>query len=427
MGQASSPLPTDALMKIASFIRGNTDSIFEAWLELAKRHQPMADASSDSVLRNKLPEFLNAFASCLTDGDVRIPDSFALAHADQREELEWHVESLARDFLMLRRVLVFKLQTELELDESIAIRIGEVFDDAVTTSVSAYVRSREKKLKQANELLERRNYELRGFARVVAHEVRNPLALVTMGSSMARERVNADEKLQRALKLVEEGQEQIEEVLKHLLRYAALGFKQTPGDRVELDACFKQACAALTHLIDTSGARLECEPLPAVLGDEVGLRVIFQNLIENAIKYAGDEQPNIHVSTATAPPTGSGLEVRFRDNGVGIPEDQHERIFGFLTRAATDTSIEGSGIGLAMCRRIAQQHNGSLTVRSEVDKGSVFTLSLPELCSGETEADGEGGVHEIKPGWTEGTNSSSHAVDASPKTTGGERMDDQPA
>ena len=135
--------------------------------------------------------------------------------------------------------------------------------------------------------------------------------------------------------------------------------------------------AALYNLemsLEEANAKVNSDTLPTVLGDEVTLTSLMQNLISNGIKFRGEVEPEIHI---TAKPDGSSWQISISDNGIGIEAKNIDRLFVPFRRLHAQREYEGSGIGLATCRRIVDQHGGRIWVDSEQGKGSTFHFTLP--------------------------------------------------
>ena len=127
--------------------------------------------------------------------------------------------------------------------------------------------------------------------------------------------------------------------------------------------------------INESGAEVTCEPLPCLMGDESQLIQLIQNLISNAIKYHGPETPVVRIS---AEKQDDMWVFSVRDNGIGIEPQYFEKIFLMFQRLNNQRDISGSGVGLAICRKIAERHGGEIWLESEPGKGSIFYFSIPE-------------------------------------------------
>ncbi len=385
-------------------ILDHRDAIIEAWERQSRAENPEASNEQRRQLRNSLPQFLERLGETLSQGAVRVPRTFAIEHGIQRWRIGWDVTSLTRDFMVLRRVLVAHLRHTVELDTDDVMTVSAALDEAVSESVSAYVQHRELELNRKNEALERKNYELKRFAHMVAHEIRNPMGLITLATSSLKRLVGDEPKAAQQIERITEGRHQIIEVVENLVRYASSvgGVEFEPQD-VDLNELYDDAVDHLKYLIEASGASVTRGELPTVRGNAVALRSLLQNLIENALKYAGDEPPRIHVSAQKEPgglgavaesdshgapinsptnhPTsdsGSAWAISVRDEGIGISPEDQKLIFRFLSRVNVKAHVPGTGVGLALCRRVAEQHGGTITVESEPGKGSTFTLRLPE-------------------------------------------------
>jgi light-regulated signal transduction histidine kinase (bacteriophytochrome) len=144
--------------------------------------------------------------------------------------------------------------------------------------------------------------------------------------------------------------------------------------RVETQALLQTALGDLSAAIDDSGAEITYDELPAVHADPTQLTQLFQNLLSNGIKYRSVRRPQLHVS---AEPTTDGLCFSVRDNGIGIEPQYYQRIFGIFQRLHTRSKYPGTGIGLAICKKIVERHDGRIWVESTPELGSTFRFTLP--------------------------------------------------
>ena len=364
------------LNAIGRYITANFETIIAEWMALSRDEHPEASDEQRQALRNSLPDFLQELGKNLMEGDPEIPRGSTVEHGLQRWEIGWDVDSLIRDFQILRRVLASRFMQSLDLENHAIVEFGSLLDEAVALSVTAYIEHRELELSKRNEMLRLKNYDLKRFAHMVAHEVRNPLGIMTLAISKLKSNLADSTDAAQSFALIEEGRQTILQVLDNLVRYADMEFSHTAETReVDLNSVYDKSISHLKFALESSDAELSTDDLPTVVGDEVALRTLFQNLIENAVKYAGNQPPRIKITSKS---TASHHTIRFRDHGIGIAPEDHGRVFQFLIRINDDHSeIDGTGVGLAICRRVAEQHGGTLTVESELGQGAEFILSLP--------------------------------------------------
>jgi signal transduction histidine kinase len=211
--------------------------------------------------------------------------------------------------------------------------------------------------------------ELRGYADMVAHDLREPITgiahLVTLLERHAGEPPSAE-----VLALLRASTERARELIDAVLDYARAGELQR--ERVALDRVMSDVAADLRPSLDELGASLEVAALPEVDGDPRQLRRVLQNLVGNAVKFRGEAAPRVAVSALKG---SEGWVVTVRDNGLGVDPDHASRIFGMFSRLNGDT--EGTGIGLAVCRRVVEAHGGRIWVEAAEGGGSAFRFTLP--------------------------------------------------
>jgi len=225
------------------------------------------------------------------------------------------------------------------------------------------------------ELL-RSNTALRQFAAQVSHDLKNPLTGV-LGFATALADVPAVAGDPRARWLVERmtsSGSRMWRMIEDVLRHAALNGALQSGS-VDLGEIVAQVAEDLQDGIAAAGARIEAGPLPVVAGDATQLRVLVQNLIGNAVKYRSPERPS---RIRVAAERRAGLHwISVADNGRGIPPGDRERVTRLFSRGHTD--VQGTGIGLATCLRIAEAHHGTLTIRDTPGGGTTVTVTLPDI------------------------------------------------
>jgi signal transduction histidine kinase len=232
--------------------------------------------------------------------------------------------------------------------------------------------------KQAEDELARSNEDLQQFAYVVSHDLQEPLRMVSGFCRLLRDRYRgrldgaADEFLDYAV----EGAARMEKMIHDLLAYARVGTRAKRPAPADSGAAFDRALANLAAAVRESGASVTRGPLPVVLADEAQLAQLAQNLLSNAVKFRGALPPRVEVA---AEPAGGSWLFSVRDNGLGIPARDRERIFGVFERLHPAPERPGSGLGLAICKRIVERHGGRIWAESEPGRGSTFYFTLPAV------------------------------------------------
>ncbi len=230
--------------------------------------------------------------------------------------------------------------------------------------------------KQAEEALRTTNAELQNFAYALTHDLQEPLRMVVNFTELlGREYAGKlGEEADRFISYSVEGALRIEALLKALLAYWEVSGREHDGfASVDCGAVLAKALLNLQVAIAESGAIVTSDPLPTVVAEEVMLTQLFQNLISNSIKYRGEETPRIHVSAERA---GEGWLFAVRDNGIGIDPQDAGRVFGMFRRLH-GIEISGTGIGLALCKKIVERKGGRIWVESEAGRGATFKFTIP--------------------------------------------------
>jgi signal transduction histidine kinase len=237
--------------------------------------------------------------------------------------------------------------------------------------------ARERVELQALEL-SRSNADLEQFAYVASHDLQEPLRKVASfcQALQTRYRGQLDERADQYIDFAVDGAKRMQTLINDLLAFSRVGRGESRRRPVALADVLAGAADALAEPMERSGARIEADGLPTVLGDESLLRSLFQNLLSNSLRFHGSEPPLVRV---TAQPLDGDWEIAFADNGIGIEPEYAERIFLIFQRLHGRDAYEGSGIGLALCRRIVEYHGGRIWLDTAFTGGACFRLTLPAV------------------------------------------------
>lgn len=233
-----------------------------------------------------------------------------------------------------------------------------------------------KDLAQRTTELTQINVELKRFAYALSHDLKNPLRTVYIFSERLERRLagTLDDESVVSLGFIRDGARQAQEMIHRLLEYSIAAQLDKENVATDLNAVLADAYADVRLVAQESGTHLSSDTLPVVQGDGQRLRLVFMNLLTNAIKYRGPNPPEIHVSARYAEDEWT---ICVRDNGLGINPRYADKIFELFERLHNSKQYEGSGVGLALCRVIVQRHGGRIWVESELGKGSTFCFTLP--------------------------------------------------
>lgn len=269
-----------------------------------------------------------------------------------------------------------------ELFDALAFTATTIADGVARRQAEQSLQASETALALKAAELERSNSDLERFAYVVSHDLQEPLRMVSLFINLlakeygGRLDATADEYIQFAV----DGAKRMHRQIQDLLAYSRI---QTRGGALYPTSAESALAAALWNLevaIEEAGATVTHDPLPAVQADAAQLTQVFQNLVGNAVKFRRTVPPHVHIA---AHPMESGdsashaWEFTVADNGIGIDPECYERIFGVFQRLHTEQQYPGTGIGLAICQRIVERHQGKIWVESTPGAGSTFYFTLP--------------------------------------------------
>lgn len=241
----------------------------------------------------------------------------------------------------------------------------------------------EEKLKVYAKRLEISNQELQDFASVAAHDLQEPLRKILSFSDRLQGKAKADLKPDAIdyLERIQNSAHRMRILINDLLTYSRVTTKAQPFVAVDLNNIVADVISDLEVRLEQSGGSIECETLPVIDADATQMRQLFQNLISNALKFTPpDRKPLVKIKSEflrSSPLGRQACKITVTDNGIGFEEKYLDRIFTIFQRLHGRHEYEGTGIGLAVCRKIMDRHNGILTATSKLGEGSSFIIILP--------------------------------------------------
>ncbi len=233
----------------------------------------------------------------------------------------------------------------------------------------------EEALQKAVAELERSNAELERFAYIASHDLQEPLRMVASYTQLLekryKDRLDAD--ANDFIGYAVDGAKRMQQLINDLLTYSRVGTRGKPLEPADCMTVFEAAVANLDVAIRESGAEVTSDPLPTVMADEGQLVQLFQNLIDNAVKFHGEEPPRVHVS---AEQSGDEWVFSVRDNGIGIDSQYLDQAFKVFQRLHGG-KYRGTGIGLSIAKKIVERHGGRIWLESQPDKGTIVHFTIP--------------------------------------------------
>jgi light-regulated signal transduction histidine kinase (bacteriophytochrome) len=250
-------------------------------------------------------------------------------------------------------------------------RFGAVMD--VTETKTAQI-----KLEATLKELERSNRELEQFAYAASHDLQEPMRMMKGFSDLLQRRFKSqvsDPKILEFLGFISEGADRMQALISDLLTYSRVTTRGTEFKTVDLEKVLEKVIRNIQFSMEENHAEILNGRLPVVKADETQMGQLFQNLLSNAIKFRGEKDPQIKIGYTERE---SEWEVSVKDNGIGIDPQFRERIFVIFQRLHERETYPGTGIGLALCKKIIERHGGRIWVESEPGKGANFYFTIPK-------------------------------------------------
>ena len=253
---------------------------------------------------------------------------------------------------------------------------GQVGQWLGTSTDIELLKQTEEKIKRTITDLERSNQELEHFAYVASHDLQEPLRMVASYTQLLEQHFSGqlDDKARKYIHYAVDGAVRMQTLINDLLAYSRVGRRGKPPEPIDAHAVLGEAIRNLATAIEESHAVVTNHDLPTVWADASQLVLVFQNLLANAIKFRRAELPRIHVSARRE---GDAWLFAVKDNGIGIEAQYAERVFVIFQRLHTRAEYPGTGIGLAICKRIVERHGGRIWFKSSPGNGTTFFFTIP--------------------------------------------------
>jgi PAS domain S-box-containing protein len=230
---------------------------------------------------------------------------------------------------------------------------------------------------QRNRDLEMSNAELENFAYVASHDLSEPLRMIASHLQLLQRRygdkldADADDFIGFAV----DGATRLQQMIRDLLEYSRVGRMERAWSHVDCNSVARSVLETLAPRIEETHAVVKVDELPTIYADRGHIQSLFQNLLANALKFRGPEPPRVHLS---AEHVMSSWRFAVEDNGIGIAEEHRKRIFEMFRRLHSRDEYEGSGVGLAICKKVVQRYGGDIWVLAAPERGTIFQFSIPD-------------------------------------------------
>ncbi len=357
-----------------------SETLFRGLLESAPDAMVITSSNGRIVLVNRQVEAMFGYQRYeLLDHPVEmlIPERFRDAHPEHRA----HYAHDSQTRSMGGGLELYGLRKD-GSEFAVEISLSPLVSDEGMLVSSAIRDVTERKqtddaLKRSAADFARSNAELEQFAYVASHDLQEPLRAVSGCMQLLQQRcqgrldARADELIAHAV----DGSSRMQTLIRDLLAYARVSTHGRDLEPIDSETVLKEALSNLATVIQESGGVVTHGPLPTVAADPTQLLQVFQNLIGNAIKYRGERPPEVHIDVVHRT---AEWQFTMRDNGIGIEPQYFERIFGIFQRLHTRREYPGTGIGLALCKKMIERHGGRIWVESQPGEGSTFCFTIPD-------------------------------------------------
>lgn len=386
-----SPVTADGELFVVSSVvdiseRKRLEARFRATIEAAPTAIVMIDQAGSIVLVNAELERLFGYGRdelLRQKIEVLLPERYRAVHPGLRSQ---YFAAPAMRRMGAGRELFGRRKDGSEFPVEIGLNPVTTDEGAFVLSAIVDISEREqtKTLQRAVEALERSNAELQRFAYVASHDLQTPLRGIASFAGLLQSRYaeKLDKQGQDWLRRVADSARQLQTLIRDLLEYSRIDTQARPFEPIPFREVFDGAMLLLDAQVRETGAQITCGELPVVFGDRSQLMQLLLNLLGNSLKYRSADTPRIHLS---AERENNQWQFTVSDNGIGIAPSHRERIFGVFQRLHNQSEYPGTGIGLAVCRRVVHRHGGRVWADSASGTGSNFCFTIQEETGGNRE------------------------------------------
>ena len=383
--EQSSALPRSVpeIEKVVGLLRGDINYIKDVWGERVKKTVPESATKASLALSDSLDIFLEdlleKFHYAGTNfAQINSGDLFSTKDRTKAIFRDYFLPQLLKEFSILRQILNEVLYRHGLLTHEIRSLVDQSVDAAISHAATDFTTAQQQGLRAALSEAQTSNKDLDQFASVAAHDLKSPLATIrgfvdVLQHDYAKE---IDSEGQEYLDTIQGAAERMGSLIDALLDYSRLSAPEKEFEAVDLNEVLKGTLQNLEKVIADTGAAIKFQSLPKVLGDTDFLRQLFQNLIANSIKFRSTKPLEISIETVE---DQNMWQFEIKDNGIGFDPKFKTDIFDLYRKLNGADTFQGSGIGLATCRRVVETHGGKIWADSMPGQGANFHFTLPKM------------------------------------------------
>jgi signal transduction histidine kinase len=367
--------------KAAEQLMESKEEIKSAWEMRVRRQIEASQGKTSPSLQNTLSIFLGELVEHLRSGGSSNAGQFfsqrgmSVAHGGERATfVGYFLPQLLKEFSLLREVIVEVLLEKNALTHSVRSLIDRTIDTVISLAATEFGKVQQEHIKAALRSTEISNRDLEQFAAVAAHDLKSPLSTISGYLDLLSDETDQESSAAN-IAIMKKSANRMFQLIDRLLQYAQLAKNDRPFQNVDMGGVVKAVLENMSQNIRETHAQVETGNLPEIKGDAVLLIQLFQNIISNAIKFRSEE-PRIRIQ---AEDRNEMWLFSIQDNGIGFDSKFKEDIFGLYKKLNAEAAYQGTGIGLATCRRVVELHNGTIWAESSPGKGSIFYFTLPKI------------------------------------------------